>query len=302
LAIYAYWGSTPEVELHIYSLLEELRSMNFEICFVSNSPLSANSQAKLSAFCKKCIQRENIGLDFSMWKTGLAEYDVTQLDELLLINSSIIGPLKPLAPLWKNPSVAGCDFWGLTDNWDPDYHLLSFFFVFTPKVLQHPCFLEFWRSVLPYRNKEQIIRSYEYGLSQWLLESGFKPGVIYAQKDIFAAYFKRRSFLRRIKDLRYRYDVPGMNISLAFAEDLLQRGMPFLKASLLRPDEIHYVTSYENVFRILKASSLPAAAIEELRIKASSFPARKREKLFVMAYLWIRGTAARFARAWKLVR
>ena len=72
----------------------------------------------------------------SMWQAGLAEYDLSKVEELLLTNSSIVGPLQPLAPLWQNSSVKQCDFWGLTDNDEFGCHLQTYFMVFRRQVIQ----------------------------------------------------------------------------------------------------------------------------------------------------------------------
>ena len=111
LAVYAHFGESAKVARYVSYFLKELRSLGFEICFVSNSPISIESQSEISTLSQKFIQRENTGYDFSMWQAGLAEYDLSKVEELLLTNSSIVGPLQPLAPLWQNSSVKQCDFW-----------------------------------------------------------------------------------------------------------------------------------------------------------------------------------------------
>src|SRR5260370_14956714 len=123
LAVYAHFGESPKVARYVSFFLKELRSLGFEICFVSNSPISIESQSEISTLCRNFIQRENTGYDFSMWQAGLAECNLSKLEELLLTNSSIVGPLQPFAPLLQNSSVNQCDFCVLTYHHNFGLHL-----------------------------------------------------------------------------------------------------------------------------------------------------------------------------------
>jgi lipopolysaccharide biosynthesis protein len=271
LAIYAHFSETPAVARFVIYYLKELVSIGFEICFVSNSPVSIESQTEVSKLCQKIILRENIGLDFSMWKSALAQYDLSQFEELLLTNSSVIGPLQPLARLWRNSLVNEHDFWGLTDNDEISRHLQTYFVVFHKNVIQSDFFMKFWESVLPYKDKDQIIRSYEVGLTVWLEQNGFKWNVLYPQCEVFKRYIvsrKNRSFPGNVLDCLKRRGVPaqlpGRNTILYFPDLLVQSGMPFLKTWLLtyQPDR---------AYKLLESSALPKDALAELRAAGRRF-------------------------------
>ena len=268
LAVYAHFGESPKVARYVSYFLKELRSLGFEICFVSNSPVSIESQSEISTLCQKFIQRENSGYDFSMWQAGLAEYDLSKLEELLLTNSSIVGPLQPLAPLWKNSSVNQCDFWGLTDNDEFGLHLQTYFMVFRRQVIQDARFMDFWRSVLPLKDKQQVIQNYEIGLTRRLEEHGFKWKAVFAQERMWSLFLSRRSFVKKIGDWYYHRGLPGRNTTTLLPDLLLQCGMPFLKAALLR--ETHCHVSPKMAFELLEASSLPVEILAELRLKKNS--------------------------------
>ena len=273
LAIYGHYGESPKVAGYVFHYLREIRALNFNICFVSNSPVSSESRAELAGLCDKVIERENNGLDIAMGRRGLEEYDLSQWDELLCTNSSIIGPLQPLAPLWQDPAIADADFWGLTDNVEDGRHLQSYFMVFRRQVIHDPRFMEFYRSVLPFQDRQQVIRSYEVGLTRWLEESGFKWKVIFEQERIYSLFIehwrKQRSPLRRIKDRFYKPRFKRHNTTMYVPEVLLECGMPFLKAVLLREKPDNGPVSPEKAFQLLEASSLPRPIVEELRPKES---------------------------------
>jgi rhamnosyltransferase len=266
LAIYAHYGSSPQVASHVSFYLQHIAELGFQICFVSNLEISPTSEMSLKKTCERVIVRENTGLDFSMWRRGMAEYDLLQFDELLLTNSSIIGPLQPLAPLWQNPAVADCDFWGLTDNDELNQHLQSYFLVFRKRVLHSERLRDFWRTVLPYKNRQQVIQSYELGLSCWLEEGGFQWQAIFKLEAIIATFLARRSFWKKLCGRKPW--VPGRNTTLCFPDLLLERGMPFLKVALLRENQPPFTP--HAAFTLLEKSSLPSEILKDLRRK---FPA-----------------------------
>ena len=275
LAIYAHYGSSSQVAGQVLFCLRHIAELGFQICLVSNSEISPASELALKKFCGQVIVRENTGLDFSMWQRGLAENDLAEFEELLLLNSSIIGPLQPLAPLWQNPAVAGCDFWGLTDSDELNRHLQSYFLVFRQRVLHSARFRDFWRTVLPYKNKTQVVLSYELGLSTWLVEGGFTGRAVYPQPAIIAAHRAGRGFWKKGRDkyvfLQHLYRNrrwPGRNTTLIYPDLLLQRGMPFLKTGLLRESSLRMNPPL--AFALLEQSGLPAEILAELR---REFPA-----------------------------
>lgn len=270
LCLYAHYGSTPLVAGHVLFHLQQLAGLGFRIGFVSNSEISAASEASLKKVCERVIVRENSGLDFCMWQRAMAEYDLLQFEELLLTNSSIIGPLQPLAPVWERPALAGCDFWGLTDNDEFKPHVSSFFLVFRQRVLHSERFREFWRAVLPYKEKWQVIYAYELGLSQWLHEGGFEWRAVFSQQEILAAYRsdlglwgKCRDRIRFLNHLYRNREMPPRNVTLVYPDVLLQRGMPYLKATLLHQKSLRMTPAA--AFAMLEQSSLPAEMVQELR-------------------------------------
>jgi rhamnosyltransferase len=233
--------------------------------------VSAESQAELAAHCHRFIQRENTGMDFLMWQAGLAVYDLAKYDELLLTNSSIIGPLKPLAALWQSPAIAGCDFWGLTDNGEMAPHLQSYFLVFRSRVLHSEIFAQFWRAVLPFRDKYQLIRSCEIGLTVWLEQNGFQWRALYSQRVIVGQYLSdrnNRGFITkcsdRLKNLCRKSPMSiGYDTTVFFPDYLIKSDMPFLKLSLLKYKNIRI--DPECAFNLLIPSLLSEAALDELR-------------------------------------
>jgi lipopolysaccharide biosynthesis protein len=274
LAIYAHYADHSEVARHVVYYLERLRELKFDICFVSNSVLSPASEAGLRKLCDRVIVRKNTGFDFCMWQRGMAEYDLLQYEELLLTNSSIIGPLQPLAVLWQNPELGDCDFWGLTDNDDLKLHLSSYFLVFRQRALHSERFREFWRAVLPFKSKWQIVFSYELGLSEWMEAGGFTWRAAFPIKQMLKTHRSQCGFWGMCRDraliLKYLYrnrEWPPQNTTLVYPEVLLECGMPFLKASLLHQKSMRI--SPAAAFSLLEKFRLPKDILVELRQRYS---------------------------------
>jgi lipopolysaccharide biosynthesis protein len=277
LALYAHFSSNQGVAGHVFYHLQELKRLGFRVCFISNSPLSKGSESELAALCERVIQRENVGFDFCMWQRGLAEYDLSKVDELLITNSSIIGPVRSLAPLWTRPELEQCDFWGLTDNTEISHHLQSYFLVFRRPVIQSDCFSRFWASVLPYRDKSQVIRSYEIGLTCWLEQNGFKWASVFPEQAIWRRHFEERTLLTKVKDRIRNRRPPGLNTTVRQPRILIEAGMPFLKAVLLKPG--NDLLQPEVAYSLLRTSALPKEALEELLPRSSvSIPAEDPER------------------------
>ncbi len=268
LALYAHYSSSDGLALYVLHFLRELRELGFQICFISNSPIPPPREPELRELCDKIIQRENTGYDFAMWKRALAEYELAQFDELLLTNSSIVGPFHPLKPLWERAAAFPCDFWGLTDNDEFTRHLQSYFLVFRRKVLEDPCFQAFWRSVLPFHDKEAAVASYEIGLSKWLEQHGFKWKALFPQKDVQALYVSRRSFFERVRN---RIRCVGLleNTTIFLPDLLVEIGMPFLKLKLLAGGGEGEPARVNRALRNLQTSNFPEKLLDELRKTAA---------------------------------
>jgi lipopolysaccharide biosynthesis protein len=233
VAIYAHYSPEALILSHSWPYLESLIALGFKIIFVSNSNISIEDSQLLEGKNIGFIIRENIGLDFGMWKSALDTVKLEEIDELLLTNSSIMGPFSPLAPIFEKASHWRCDFWGITDNTELAPHLQSYFIVLRKSVLKSRAFIEFWNSVLPYHSKNQIIRSYEIGFTVWLEENGFNWRPLVAQCEVWEAYAFEQSFFRKITNRFFRRKIFFENITLSYPELLLKMGSPFLKSSLL---------------------------------------------------------------------
>lgn len=228
LAIYAHYDAQTEVKRFVTHYLSELAEDCTRIDFVSTAPLPPAELAKVAPYCQQATTKDNTGFDFGMWKYVLDDVDFDEWDEIVLTNSSVFGPLVPLGPIFDQMSADDCEFWGMNDTREHAWHLQSYFLVFKRSVLSSNEFRRFWKDLTPYRDKGQIIRSYEVGLSVLLSEAGFRGRAFVSLPTLFPQF---------PIDMFVRYK--GRNPLCYHAVRTLRRGLPFVKAELLRDNPVN---------------------------------------------------------------
>lgn len=223
VAFFAHFDAQDRIAPYVEASLRGLAEVCPRIVFVSTAKLSETELAKVQPLVEQTLLKENVGLDFAMWQHAFDRCDLASCDELVLVNSSVVGPVFPLAPILQQMSQDSCDFWGMTDNTEIAWHLQSYFLVFKRRVLDSADFTTFWRSIDPHQSKQQIINSYEVGLSNYLSDRGF-VGRAFAATQSWASPFKRW-WMRRTQHA---------NATLWYPLELLNAGMPFVKVALLK--------------------------------------------------------------------
>jgi len=248
LVCYAHFDGKGQVRPFVQHALQMIRPCCADLVFVSNSPLTDQDQALLAASATHVIVNNNTGYDFYMWKLGLESVDLSLYDEVILMNSSVFGPLFTMEPVFSAMAAVACDFWGITECFQMQPHIQSYFLVFRKAMVRSEAFRLFWNSVLPYTNKLQVIQSYEVGLTQWFVESGFRAGVYCCFEQIGLLCRNAGKRLRR-KD----------NTSVKFALELLQAGSPFLKRDAVRNRKV----AMDMVMPLLQKMGYPTALMTD---------------------------------------
>lgn len=219
LGIFAHYDAQGEVKGYVLEHLKALRRHCSELIFVSTSDLSGVGRVRASEYCGTVLTRPNTGFDFLSWRSALETVELGKWDEIVLTNSSVFGPLQGrLDTAFERMRENPADFWGMTGSHDIAWHLQSYFLVFRKRALASEAFSRFWQSVLPYRDKKQVIRSYEVGLTTFLLEAGLTAD----------AYVRVKALPESDGD-----EFRG-NATCLIPATLLDKGMPYVKVELLR--------------------------------------------------------------------
>lgn len=266
LAIFAHYDDRREVKRYILHHLRALREVCDAVFFVSTAELSDAELDKVRPFCAEAWTRENVGYDFTMWRDGIDRSRLDDWDEIVLTNSSVIGPLWPLRAAFAAMNTGEpCDFWGMTDSTTFSWHIQTYFVVFRRRLLRSEPFRRFWRSVVPQGDKLQLIEDYEVGLSSFLVREGFR-GRAFVPANTVA-----RPFIKRL--LR-----PNFNPPTSRPRELLERKMPYVKLLLFRENPSR--VPLEPIFSELDVAGFDRTLIELDARPPDIPPARFRFRIF----------------------
>ncbi len=136
--------------------------------------------AQLQKVADVVIHREGGGRDFSSWLTAiLAHYsDVTQSREVILINDSLVGPVRSIESMMNARHDCHADLWGLSENPERAYHLQSSLLSILGSYFASDDFKQFL-CMYPFPDDRDLVIVFgEIGISQHALRAGAKLGVL----------------------------------------------------------------------------------------------------------------------------
>jgi lipopolysaccharide biosynthesis protein len=221
---YAHYDPDGQVRRYVRHVLAWFKSLGYDIHFVSTAGLDGGTLRSLSTYCRSVSLRENAGYDFCSWRKAILEIDPRRADQVVLLNSSVIGPLGPCEELLDTMQRGHSDVWSLTESWETRRHLQSYFLCFERPVLSDPSFLEYWTAVMAAEDRQAVIQKYELELASYFESHGFRAGAFISRNNLRQAHFFSR---------HWRFHKRG-NPTLLYPDLLLKMGMPFLKLQLLR--------------------------------------------------------------------
>jgi hypothetical protein len=163
-----------------WKYLEEIKENGFSIHLLSTAPLSESDLNRLKTLCYKITEKENFGQDFACYKISILEH-YKAVENILIANDSVIGPLFPLKEVFDEMQAKECDFCGITDyipirdyNKKDSYHIASWFVLFKKSVLNSKAFLNFWQDFKPTSFRKKNVYLGEFKLHKIITESNFK--------------------------------------------------------------------------------------------------------------------------------
>ncbi|WP_336368484.1 rhamnan synthesis F family protein [Marinobacter sp. C2H3] len=150
----------------VFHYLQALKDANTDIAFISSStpPLPVSTLHKALDWASCAITRPNEGYDFGSWKAGIDHLgDVTSgYRRILFANDSVYGPLVPLAPLLELWDQVGTEVMALTESYERQYHLQSYFWGVKGSALEGGFFDYFWRRhYRPAKSRNDAIKRFE---------------------------------------------------------------------------------------------------------------------------------------------
>jgi lipopolysaccharide biosynthesis protein len=175
LCVFASYSRSGSVAEYVFQYMSAIEQAGFDIIFVTTSSIvKPEDLERLRSVCVQVIIRKNVGYDFGSWKAGLiySGVDRKKYDRLLLTNDSCYAPIYPLSEALEG---AKGDLYGITDSFEIDYHLMSYFVLYSSPVFHSPLFDRLWLDLrmIPTSFKSLVVLLYEIGMSQTYLRHGY---------------------------------------------------------------------------------------------------------------------------------
>lgn len=266
VAVFNHFDMHGIIHDYVEHYIREIQKAGFAVIFTSNSPkFPESSVEKLKPLVSKIIWRANVGYDFGAFKDGIAAIpDSRALDMLLVTNDSMYGPLRDLSDIIAESDPAEADVWGITDCWDRQFHLQSYFLLFHPTALRSKAFQQFWKRLPYYQRKRWVVRYGEIGLTPYLQRFGLRCQALVPYRQTVRTLAPRiEEYLETAKveddPIRYRYletiarairDGVPLNQTHFFWDHLLGPARcPFIKRDLLQhnPMAIPFLHHWERI-------------------------------------------------------
>lgn len=290
VVLFLHWDRGGRVREALFTYITQLAESGRSVVFVTNAgKIEPNAEARLLTLCAGVLVRRNVGYDFGGWRDAIETLNLPQAgtEEIIIVNDSVFGPVRPLEATLLRLDYANADVWGLTESWQRRYHLQSYFVAFGPRAIRAPAFRKFWAQVIPAPSKAYVIGKYEVGMTQAMLKAGLRVSVLWSYESLtkqitreqLAGYLEgdgtagARSdpmdLTRWLHVLRLRDAIARrrpLNPTSDLWRHLLLSGYPFIKRELLRdnPTRIEDVGDWADVLRETLGVD-PAPIVADLR-------------------------------------
>jgi len=177
---YDLYGNLSE---NCKAYLQELSSYS-TLYFVSSSELLVQDTAALSWLEQRCFQvivRRNSGYDFGCW-SHVIQQNYEQLCAyagVLLVNDSVVGPLRSMRGVFEALTALDGDFAGLTACLTPAWHLQSYFTYYKQRLVRSLLFKQHWQDIRVLPSKQAVILHYEIAWSTLLTQLQFSGQALF---------------------------------------------------------------------------------------------------------------------------
>jgi len=239
LALYLHWSPSGAISAMVRAQIAGWRQGGFDVVFITNAaqrPPAPDWDA-VGAETVLRIHRANVGRDFGGWRAGatLALERFGAPDELLLANDSVLGPIRPMAPLLAAWRGGGEGVFGMTESLAGGPHLQSYALLArgTSAVAQ---LVDHLSAFGDSRSKWRLVQQGELGLARRLRAAGVREAALFGYARLLAEVddATRVSLGPRFAEAGALQRYP-LNPSHHFWRVLLERmEFPYLKTELVR--------------------------------------------------------------------
>lgn len=248
VALYVHYSASGRISPMVLRQLAGYREAGFAVVFISMADAIPEADwAAAAAECALLVQRRNFGLDFGAWRDLAPEVARRwpQAPELLLANDSVLGPIRPMAPVLVALRGGGEGLFGMTESRQGGVHLQSYLLLARgqPTVLD---LLAFLRDLRLSVSKWLVVRRGELALARHMAGRGHRVAALFGYRRLVAATLAdpaERGYLAALHPrlaadpvaaARQLWTWP-LNPTSHFWQAIIRReGFPFLKTELVR--------------------------------------------------------------------
>ena len=245
--IYVIYENQPQLQSYKLFFLKALADLSDKVLIVLNSTLADTDVKKLEKF-GQVISRENTGYDTAAFRHGilLLKDELSNFDELLLVNDTNVGPMTDLSVVFQKMSTQKLDFWGISygekqadfTGFNPygaiHEHLQSYFLVIEKNMFQTPEFLKYWENLSDTNSRNKAIGKHETVFTKYFSDLGFIHGAVAGNNEDSAMYIHPLTMLKK-------FDVPLVKYT-AFSNDTDDKfAWQGLERKTEVPDLINYI-------------------------------------------------------------
>lgn len=232
VVFYLLYDERGDVDDYVPYKLQHLRPFADEIIVVVNGALTAEGRGILESVADEVWQRENTGFDVGGYSYVLERFGrerLTQFDELILMNYTWFGPVRPLEPLFERMNAMEVGFWGLTDHGPTTphpfregkgtmpAHIQSHWIAVRRSMFLSQDWADYWRTMPPITSYRDSIEYHESRFTKHFADLGHQFEVAFP----------------------YQNYAPGIHPAFLNAEQLLNDGCPAVKRRPLFHDPLY---------------------------------------------------------------
>lgn len=212
---YLYFEPQGIVGDYVPYKLARLRPFAETIVVISNGPLTDDGRTSLESVADHVWTRENIGFDVWGYKEALERFGEDRLaeyDELILMNYTWYGPVRPFEPVFERMESREIDFWGITEHGGAPHnpfdvklpplppHIQSHWIAVRPRLFLSDAWREYWRDMPMIKSYIDSVMSHESRFTAHFESLGFPHQVAFPPEDYPTVHPAFDSALKLIED------------------------------------------------------------------------------------------------------
>lgn len=212
---YLYYESRGIVDDYVTYKLGHLRPFAETIVVISNGDLVDEGRAALEGVADEVWTRENVGFDVWGYKEALERFGEARLaeyDELVLMNYTWFGPVRPFEPVFERMEALEVDFWGITEHGGAEHnpfgmepaslppHIQSHWIAVRPRMFLTEVWRAYWRDMPMINTYLDSVFNHESRFTAHFESFGFRREVAFPPEDYPTVHPAFDSALQLIKD------------------------------------------------------------------------------------------------------